>query len=389
MGDYLGHLAVVSLRREPAILPRLPARFERPLAVAALRAGLGEASPAASGLPESELTDGGPVQAASMPDPSTERPIAPTAEEPRSPALPATHGRAAMPQPADWRDVGSPVLDESPATEPGQATPVVRRQAGVLPAGGSERPEHGRPPVEPVQEIVPGAGARPLDEHKAQPPALLPQETQATRRSSDHPDAARPGTASPAPVPARATPSKEPASQIRSATPKQPQPLQTFEEVGLRPARLVQPVAGRRPTPAATKALAGGPVHVESASGAPQLEAPEPIRFDHLARAPAHPGARLAQERDLAQLDAALRPEPIRREPVHEMIMPRQQTWPAETPAAPAGPAPVIRVTIGRIEVRANALPAPQPQAKPARRQPPLPLEAYLKGRNQGHGDHR
>jgi hypothetical protein len=51
---------------------------------------------------------------------------------------------------------------------------------------------------------------------------------------------------------------------------------------------------------------------------------------------------------------------------------------------ARANQAPTIRVTIGRIEIRAAMPPAPPPRARPVRRQPALPLEQYLQRRNEG-----
>jgi hypothetical protein len=57
---------------------------------------------------------------------------------------------------------------------------------------------------------------------------------------------------------------------------------------------------------------------------------------------------------------------------------------PAEPTAAPK-PTPTIKVTIGRIEVRAIMPPAPPaPRTKPARTGPTLSLEDYLKQRNEG-----
>lgn len=46
---------------------------------------------------------------------------------------------------------------------------------------------------------------------------------------------------------------------------------------------------------------------------------------------------------------------------------------------------PTIRVTIGRVEVRANLPPAPAPRSKPARPGPMLSLADYLKRRDGGH----
>ena len=53
--------------------------------------------------------------------------------------------------------------------------------------------------------------------------------------------------------------------------------------------------------------------------------------------------------------------------------------------AAPESPAPAIRVTIGRIEVRAITPPmAAERRAAPARPGPALSLEDYLKQHNGG-----
>lgn len=64
----------------------------------------------------------------------------------------------------------------------------------------------------------------------------------------------------------------------------------------------------------------------------------------------------------------------------------RPSTPDEQPPQAKPGPvAPVIRVTIGRIEVRAVAAPTPSPAPRPAHRGPKLSLDEYLRARN-GHG---
>lgn len=45
---------------------------------------------------------------------------------------------------------------------------------------------------------------------------------------------------------------------------------------------------------------------------------------------------------------------------------------------------PIVRVTIGRIEVRAAPAPAPMPREIPTRSEPKLTLDAYLKSRKEG-----
>ena len=47
-------------------------------------------------------------------------------------------------------------------------------------------------------------------------------------------------------------------------------------------------------------------------------------------------------------------------------------------------PASTVRVTIGRIEIKATTAPDPQPQSSMPRRQPALPLDQYLQRRNEG-----
>jgi hypothetical protein len=60
---------------------------------------------------------------------------------------------------------------------------------------------------------------------------------------------------------------------------------------------------------------------------------------------------------------------------------PVEETAPSQ---ATAGQAPTIRVTIGRIEVRASVPPAAPARQQPPRRQPALPLDEYLRRRNGG-----
>ena len=62
-------------------------------------------------------------------------------------------------------------------------------------------------------------------------------------------------------------------------------------------------------------------------------------------------------------------------------VQPHQgEQFPDELP----GEAPIVRVTIGRIEVRAAPAPTPPPR-KPARPAgPTLTLDAYLKARKEG-----
>jgi len=53
-------------------------------------------------------------------------------------------------------------------------------------------------------------------------------------------------------------------------------------------------------------------------------------------------------------------------------------------PNEPTFEAPIVRVTIGRIEVRAETSPAPPARKSPRRSEPKLTLDAYLKERKEG-----
>jgi hypothetical protein len=52
--------------------------------------------------------------------------------------------------------------------------------------------------------------------------------------------------------------------------------------------------------------------------------------------------------------------------------------------ASAANEPPIVRVTIGRIEVRAEPAPAPAPRKISSRSEPKLTLDAYLKSRKEG-----
>jgi len=75
--------------------------------------------------------------------------------------------------------------------------------------------------------------------------------------------------------------------------------------------------------------------------------------------------------------------QPIEAVTAHPPVLAHTRKAAAEQPAAQKA-APTIRVTIGRIEVRAvvPAPPTPRPAAEP--RMPALPLDQYLKQRGEG-----
>ncbi len=71
--------------------------------------------------------------------------------------------------------------------------------------------------------------------------------------------------------------------------------------------------------------------------------------------------------------------------PVRARSRPAPPLRPADLPnEQPAGKRPIVRVTIGRIEVRAAPAPAAAPRRAAKEAQPALSLDAYLKSRREG-----
>lgn len=84
-----------------------------------------------------------------------------------------------------------------------------------------------------------------------------------------------------------------------------------------------------------------------------------------------------------AQSTAPPREAPAIRPAVAVTTEPAPRAVPADPPPDPA---PVVRVTIGRVEVRANFTPPPGGRPSAGTRPPRLSLEDYLKGRSGGGG---
>jgi hypothetical protein len=183
-----------------------------------------------------------------------------------------------------------------------------------------------------------------------------------------------------------------PASRFESASPERAE----LSPPGLSPRLLA---VAERPAPealAASESAREAPPDATTHVSAPRTPAPPPDPAERLvadggevrppgpaspadARRRADPGARGAPEqpraapprRPLDRPRAVFRPRAIRRT--------------APEPAAPNAPAnePPVRVTIGRIEVRAVTPPAPQPRPRPER-PGPLSLNDYLEQRREG-----
>jgi hypothetical protein len=129
------------------------------------------------------------------------------------------------------------------------------------------------------------------------------------------------------------------------------------------------------PVPADEPRNENAPIAVPPAAARLEAPAPEPA-------APASPGERSPQPESppappRLELKPILAPAPLVGQPER----------PREAPVPPAvEPAPVVNITIGRIEVRA-APPKTDALARKARSAPPvMSLEEYLKRRNGGRG---
>lgn len=160
------------------------------------------------------------------------------------------------------------------------------------------------------------------------------------------------------------------------------------------PARLPEPPESAAQIPMPEQAIPAQPVVAGRREMSPTVPFHEQTREDAPASLASGPPAPLRQPPESPQVRLTAPPEP------HETLPLPQQPSRAATAAAssphlepprqvavaPAESAPpVIRVTIGRIDVRAEFPPAAAPRSAPARRPAPaLSLDDYLKQRIEG-----
>ncbi len=322
MSNYLSNLAATVVHPGRQVRPRLPGRFESHRQPGPFDWGAGEnVGPTADGVEE-------PAAPADGAHPSGDL-IAPSENAPRRgrvrPAK-ALSAPSEAPEPPASQVVATPL--EAPEPSAGQglpqrsktARPKARRGTPELPQGVPTDPRAAGKP--PYSET----GKGPADPGRTEP-------------------------VSPAPLP-DASPAAEDQSRRPLSEDIRPSPRLTGR---LRPDRL-------QPSPAE-------PAAAPQARTAPTFEPSAPLRIP----ADSQPG----QSPPAAPILGSANGIPL--------IEPRLAVSPAEVPSPRAGVQPTpIRVTIGRIEVRA-ALPQPLPQpARPVRRQPALPLEQYLQRRNEG-----
>ena len=232
------------------------------------------------------------------------------------------------------------------------------------------------PPIEPRRALLFESAAR-----ETLPVELVTQET----ASSASP-------APPTPLPALTEVQRLPGPQFQPAPVSAPQsaPEPTVTSLGILPSArpAAAPVFESVGVVAAQGKPAASPPEKDSAVGREVAPAPSPNFV-----APMHsiveertisaPPTRIVAAAHIESLNTPSPSEagPLLAQPVVRLIEPSARA--SAAPAAKPGPAetPVIRVTIGRVEVRAVVPPAPQQAPPPAARKstPVISLDDYLK----------
>jgi hypothetical protein len=352
MTTYLKNLAEMLVNPDSGVQPRLPGRFEPP-------------HPTGMGLFAFEPVEDREAASTSETtgaEPSASAKPTPPAGEPAEPARSAPPpGDRARVEPESAQDSSAPEIlvepparqwqlqrSEIPRPEVRPVAPTVSREVTptIQPTLEAPAPETAAPSAPPAQVEAVAPVAQP-DLSEVPPDSSQPSPTEEHQPSPVRSEARQPartqppGTASVIPVEVRLAPATEPAA---------PTP----------------------PAPSASAPLAQRSTPRPAVPG----EAPPQIE-------PAAPLAKTEPVPSLAAPEILGEPVPLRedeRPPVEPLLVePRVHQTKADQ-------GPTVRVTIGRIEVRA-ALPTTPPQrAQPVRRRPALPLDQYLKRRSEGKG---
>ncbi len=246
--------------------------------------------------------------------------------------------------------------------DPAHGSPEGRMQPGPVPA----RQDAGRPGETEVQDFTTSAPTAP----SGAPPRTVPAESGSDRPRE--PVAAHPSPASRPGPPAtqrkeearpeddRADGFPAPASMGPSGSAPRAAPAEPVPGAPYRPAAAV-PHSPFRPGPPATQRKEKAGAGVGRAQEAPTSASSEPSGPP--------PRTASAETRRAAPFEPAA-PQPIAGRPA------RTQAAERDTPT--------IRVTIGRIEVRATVPSPTQAPKRPERRRPALSLDQYLQRRNGG-----
>jgi hypothetical protein len=372
MSDYLTNLATTLTNPEPAVRPRLGARFEstRPVLpgigyqVASIR-DPEDAPPHALNPQHPTPAGGGMVVPIEHQDPGTEYQAPRGRPTPSSAQSSVLHtGRRRTPPPALSELAAAHTPSERP--QPAPQTPFVDRvnAAGTFPrqpqqAAAATTATAVKPPELPVSDVA--ADSPVTTAPKGRIPRG-PEQSSAVQRQSRLD--AMPGAPVTQPAPALG----------RKADAMVVEPISPAAVARSRP--LAQAVEPHTPHSGrlATAQVQPSPDLAQTGTLAPVV-APG-------ARRPIRPGSRGAIEGEQP-------PErlPNMRPAVGlRSITPATQSDRLSTGAQTAPAAPTIRVTIGRVEVRVTAPPAPVAPSKSTVRKPIVSLEEYLAQRN---GDRR
>lgn len=294
--------------------------------------------------------------------------------------------------PAAERGRAAPLLPPSPAA------PVLRRYASPAappPAGeavGPERsPEAAEPPPSRAVPTPRTATRHPVHDPPAPDELLYPSGDRRPRAADAAPVGAaprsgadgEPGAPAVSP-PAAARPS--PAVTVHAGPPREDRARRTPVELGPPQAEevdgglLLPPGEGRAAEPAHTRADA--PERAPAARGAAGTPPREPARPPAAPRPdePAGPAAERPAAAAGPREPTGAREAPT--PPVRHLAAPRAEPAAAPRRALDPGeaPRPVVRVTIGRIEVRAvTPPPPPQPAFRPGWTPPVVGLDEYLR----------
>jgi len=326
------------------------------------------------------------------------------------------------PPPATDREAAAPGQHARQPT--GQPVPTTPQPIGTRPEGSLIQPASG--PVEPVPSQLSRQGVpkRPGPGELTLPPVATGDRTDVMARRGRPTSEAipRPGVPEQATVPGAPlspirhpleprpmpgvvatrpyiTPRIEPATQPPSQSAAMPEPTPTTPQpTGTRPeGSLIQPASGpvepvpsqlsrrgvpKQPGPGELTlppVATGGRTDVMARRGRPTSEAIPQPGVPEQATVPGAP---------LSPTSPPLEPRPMQGAvAARPLITPRIEpaTQPPGRSAATPEPAPTIRVTIGRVEVRAITPPAPPvARPKPARTGPTLSLDDYLQQRSRG-----
>jgi hypothetical protein len=337
MSNYLSNLAAVVVHPGGEVHPRLPGRFE-------------PQHPALTGLVDFEPSNDAELTSPS--DADRYEPAPPAKPAPASGDLAVA--AAYTPEPGKWpHDRPAPAVSPSP--------PV----AGSQPPASQSRPQRSaatRPEAEPgtpaVSERVAPAVQPPTE---SPTPVLMPETSEVSAsseelRPSEEGRPASPPSAERHPV----------RSQLPAVTPAAlPEIRPTSAPAPSAPVRPAVPDSGpfvpRETSRIDTSAASHHQIEPTAPSAGTASAAPQPAH---------KPSA----EPILGRVDGRPAVEPHVVESLAD----------ATSHQARIEPPPTIRVTIGRIEIRATVPPASPARTQPVRRQPALPLAQYLQRRNEG-----